>query len=64
MATVTASECLAAPVEEVFAQFTDLEHGAAGHVSGIVTFASPRHAARRLHLRAAFAYNATWRLRI
>jgi len=35
MATVTVSECIAAPVEEVFAQFTDLEHGAAGHVSGI-----------------------------
>ena len=35
MATVTVSDRIDAPVEEVFAQFTDLEHVAAGHVSGI-----------------------------
>jgi uncharacterized protein YndB with AHSA1/START domain len=35
MPTITVSERIAAPVAEVFTQFTDLEHGAAGHVSGI-----------------------------
>jgi hypothetical protein len=35
MATITVSDRIAAPIEEVFAQFTDLEHGAARHVSGI-----------------------------
>jgi carbon monoxide dehydrogenase subunit G len=34
MATVTVSNQVAAPVEEVFRHFTDIEHGAA-HVSGI-----------------------------
>ena len=35
MATITVSDRIAAPVEEVFAQFTNIEQGAAGHVSGI-----------------------------
>ena len=34
MATVTVSNQVAAPVEEVFRMFTDIEHGAA-HVAGI-----------------------------
>ena len=34
MATVTVSDRIAAPVEEVFRHFTDIEHGPA-HVSGI-----------------------------
>lgn len=34
VATVTVSNRIAAPVDEVFAQFTDIEHGPA-HVSGI-----------------------------
>ena len=35
MATITVSDRIAGPVEEVFAQFTNIEHGAAEHVSGI-----------------------------
>ena len=35
MATITVSDRIDAPVEEVFAQFTDVEHAAAGHVSSI-----------------------------
>jgi hypothetical protein len=35
VATITVSDRIAAPVEEVFAQFADVQHWAAGHVSGI-----------------------------